>query len=80
LTIIGAMAIFGAACLGIIVLYRCNPALALLLAATIVYFALMPAGGEGDIRFAIMFAPAYAIVAGVGFEHLITQRRPAATA
>ena len=74
LTIVVAAAIFAAAILGIVLLYRRDRALALLFAATIVYFALMPAGGEGNVRFAIMFAPAYAIAAGVGIEHALARR------
>jgi 4-amino-4-deoxy-L-arabinose transferase-like glycosyltransferase len=38
----------------------------LLLAVTIAYFALMAAGPEAEVRFAIAFAPAYAIAFGVG--------------
>lgn len=80
LTIAAAAAIFAAACYGIVVLYRREPTLALLFAATIVYFALLPAGGESDSRFAVMFAAPYAIAAGAGIERLIAGRGRGATA
>jgi 4-amino-4-deoxy-L-arabinose transferase-like glycosyltransferase len=80
LAIAGAGAIFAAAIGGLVVLRREDPALAWLLAVTIVYFAILPAIGGADLRFAVPFTPAYAIAAGVGIEPLITRRGRAATA
>jgi 4-amino-4-deoxy-L-arabinose transferase-like glycosyltransferase len=73
-------AILAAAIGGLVVLRREDPALAWLLAVTIVYFAILPAIGGADTRFAIPFTPAYAIAAGVGIEQLIARRGRAATA
>jgi hydroxyethylthiazole kinase-like sugar kinase family protein len=80
LTIVAAGAMFAAAIGGLVVLRREDPALAWLLAVTIVYFAIVPAIGGADLRFTIPFTPAYAIAVGVGIDHLITRRGRAATA
>jgi 4-amino-4-deoxy-L-arabinose transferase-like glycosyltransferase len=74
LTVVFCVLLFAAACIGIAVLRRDDPQLALFLAVTIAYFALMAAGGEAEVRFAIPFAPAYAIAAGVGIEHCLARR------
>ena len=71
LTLAGGVAMFAAACLGVAVLYRRDPALALLLAATIVYFVLPAASAAASPRFAIVFMPAYAIAAGLGIDSLL---------
>jgi len=76
LTVIAGIAIFAFACRGLAVLRRDDPVCAFLIAATIVAFAIPAASAVADIRFAIPFAPAYAIAAGAG----ITARGRAATA
>jgi 4-amino-4-deoxy-L-arabinose transferase-like glycosyltransferase len=48
-------------------LWRIDRTSAALLGVTIAYFALMAAGPEAEMRFAIAFAPAYAIAFGAGF-------------
>jgi 4-amino-4-deoxy-L-arabinose transferase-like glycosyltransferase len=74
-----AAAMFVAACFGLVVMWRSDRTLALLVGATIIYFAVITLP-EGDVRFAIPFAPAYAIAVGIGIDQLIARRARAATA
>jgi hypothetical protein len=50
---------------------RLDPLLRAMLAVTIVYFAAMASGVEASDRFAIPFAPAYAIAFGAGADRLL---------
>jgi hypothetical protein len=57
---------------GIIVLWRRDRALALLIGGTVGYFILISAGGESEWRFRVPVMPEYVIAAGAA----ISGRRP----
>lgn len=58
------------AILGVVVLWRRDRALALLIAGTVGYFLLISAGGESEARFRIPVVPQIAIAAGCGLQAL----------
>ena len=70
--------VFAAACIG---LWQLERTFRILSIVTICYFSLMAAGPEAEIRFAIAFAPAYAIAFGAGItrisEYIVRRAREA---
>jgi CHASE2 domain-containing sensor protein len=60
---------------GVVLLWRRDHALALLLALTILYFLGISAGGESEARFRVPVTPQLAIAAGVALEALWAARR-----
>jgi hypothetical protein len=60
---------------GVVLLWRRDRALALLLALTILYFLGISAGGEAEARFRVPVTPQLAIAAGVALEALWAARR-----
>lgn len=69
--------VFALAVFGIVVLWRQDRGLALMLAGTIAYFLLISAGGEAEARFRVPVIPQIAIAAAVGLDAV---RRAAAPA
>jgi hypothetical protein len=72
-----AAVVFALAVVGIVVLWRSDRPLALLLAGTIVYFLLISAGSEAEARFRVPVIPQLAIAAACGLDAV---RRAAAPA
>ena len=68
------LGIFVLVCVGV-GLNGLDPLPRALLAATLVYFALMAAGAEAEQRFALPFAPAYAIAFGAGVDRMLAAAR-----
>jgi hypothetical protein len=75
--ILGAwpLALFFLSGAGLLTLWKRDRTLALLVAATCAYFALISAGGESEARFRVPFTPEYAIAAGAGAEALMRRLR-----
>ena len=69
--------VFALAVAGVVVLWRGDRPLALLLAGTVAYFLLISAGGEAEARFRVPVVPEIAIAAAVGLDAV---RRAAAPA
>lgn len=69
--------VFALAVVGVVVLWRGDRPLALLLAGTVAYFLLISAGGEAEARFRVPVVPEIAIAAAVGLDAV---RRAAAPA
>jgi len=76
---LGALAaiVFALAVAGIVVLWRRDRALALLLAGTAGYFLLISAGGEAEARFRVPVVPQIAIAAACGLDALRRAASPA---
>jgi hypothetical protein len=72
-----AAVVFALAVAGILVLWRSDRPLALLLAGTIAYFLLISAGSEAEARFRVPVVPQLAIAAACGLDAV---RRAAAPA
>ncbi|MEO8033751.1 MAG: glycosyltransferase family 39 protein [Acidobacteriota bacterium] len=60
---------------GLRAMWGCDRTLALLVAATCGYFALIAAGGESEARFRVPFTPEYALAAGAGLELVMKKLR-----
>jgi hypothetical protein len=69
--------VFALAVAGVVVLWRGDRPLALLLGGTVAYFLLISAGGEAEARFRVPVVPEIAIAAAVGLDAV---RRAAAPA
>lgn len=65
-----AAIVFALAVAGIVVLWRRDRNLAILLAGTVVYFLLISAGGEAEARFRVPVVPQLAIAAACGLDAL----------
>ena len=65
------------AVLGVVVLWRRDRALAMLIAGTVAYFLLISAGGESEARFRVPVVPQIAIAAAVGLDAVRRAASPA---
>jgi len=62
---------------GVVVLWRRDRALAILIAATVLYFLGISAGGEAEARFRVPVVPEICVAAAVGLEALRRGASPA---
>jgi hypothetical protein len=69
--------VFLLAVAGVIVLWRTDRALAMLIAGTVAYFLLISAGSEAEARFRVPVVPQMAIAAACGLEALRRGASPA---
>jgi len=72
-----AAIVFALAVAGVVVLWRRDRRLALLLAGTVGYFLLISAGGEAEARFRVPVVPQIAIAAACGLDALRRAASPA---